>query len=383
MRQAAEQLIVITETPSAPEFLALATACRNLRDFDAASEAAERAWERAAWSPEITMMRALIAFERGDGELAILRFRELASRAPHNPRWVFELVILHQMLGEVDTAAHELDAALERMPADPLLWGIAVGSDFRTLQEATKAGLPLVGYGLYAALQDRSPADDQLRRPLVSNQKLRDFMAAPPMAGDTLVVVFTGTNDTAGMPLSIFDRYLASLGCNAVYLKDFRRLLFLRGLRSLGDRDTTLQAIRALQRQLGCGRLCTIGMSAGAFAAIHYGVELGADCILSFGAPTYHSPNLGGAAIQRRLYETFLSNWELDLRAFLQSRSYTSHINLFFGERELRDRAHALYLDDLDGVTLHPVSQLNDHECLRWFALNRDLRTLLGEWLGV
>jgi len=115
----------------------------------------------------------------------------------------------------------------------------------------------------------------------------------------------------------------------------------------------------------------------------HYGVELGADCILSFGAPTYHSPNLGGAAIQRRLYETFLSNWELDLRAFLQSRSYTSHINLFFGERELRDRAHALYLDDLDGVTLHPVSQLNDHECLRWFALNRDLRTLLGEWLGV
>ena len=214
------------------------------------------------------MMRALIAFERGDGELAILRFRELASRAPHNPRWVFELVILHQMLGEVDTAAHELDAALERMPADPLLWGIAVGSDFRTLQEATKAGLPLVGYGLYAALQDRSPADDQLRRPLVSNQKLRDFMAAPPMAGDTLVVVFTGTNDTAGMPLSIFDRYLASLGCNAVYLKDFRRLLFLRGLKSLGDRDTTLQAIRALQRQLGCGRLCTIGMSAGAFAAI-------------------------------------------------------------------------------------------------------------------
>jgi len=40
-----------------------------------------------------------------------------------------------------------------------------------------------------------------LRRPLVSNQKLRDFMAAAPMAGDTLVVVFTGTNDTAGMPL--------------------------------------------------------------------------------------------------------------------------------------------------------------------------------------
>jgi len=263
-----------------------------------------------------------------------------------------------------------------------LLWNIAVDSDFRTLQDAARAGLPKVGYGLYAQLEARTPSDDRLLRPAMSDEKIRDVIVAPPGPGSTLVVVFTATNDTLGLPLPIFDRYLASLGFGAVYLKDFERLLYLRGVRSLGDENATLQAIRQLERQLGATRLCTIGVSDGGFAAIRYGVALGADRIMSFGGPTHWAPDLDEYAVMRQRHATYLSEQDIDLRAFLGARPYSSRIGLFYGADVPRDCAHALYLDGLPGVLRHPVPGLGDHQCLRWYALNRDLRTLLGEWLG-
>src|SRR5262249_18632578 len=131
LRHAARQLIAGGATLSVDDFLALATACRNLGDLAAASDAAEQARGRAPGLPEATMLSALVACERGDGDLAILRYRELATGAPDNPRWAYEIVRLLEMLGRVEEATGELDAALRRMPADPLLWNIAGDSGFR------------------------------------------------------------------------------------------------------------------------------------------------------------------------------------------------------------------------------------------------------------
>jgi tetratricopeptide (TPR) repeat protein len=382
MRRAAEQLIGYRVRPTAHDFLALATACRNLGDIVTAGDAANHACECDPDLPEAIMTSALVAYQRGNNELALARYRTLADRAPDNSRWVCETVRLLEMLGRVDEAVDEMNRALRRMPVDPLLWNIAVDSDFRTLQDAARAGLPEVGYGLYARLAARAPSDDQLLRPPMSDEKIRDVIVAPPSSGSALVVIFTATNDTLGMPLPIFDRYLASLGFGAVYLKDFERLLYLRGVRSLGDETATLEAIRQLKRQLGAARLCTIGASDGGFAAIRYGVALDADRIMSFGGPTHWAPDLDEYAVMRQRHATYLSEQAIDLRAFLGARPYASRICLFYGEDAPRDRAHARYLDGLPGVLQHPVPELGDHQCLRWYALNRDLRTLLGEWLG-
>jgi tetratricopeptide (TPR) repeat protein len=383
LRDAAEQAIGRSVRPTARDYLALTTACRNLGDLRAAANAAHRAWECAPDLPEMVLISARAAAEQGDGELALLRYRVLADRYPENPRWAFEIVRLLEMLGRVGEAVSQLNAALRYLPADPLLWLIAVDSGFRTLEEAAGAGVPAGGLEFHTRLAARAPADKQLLRPVMSEEKTRDVIVAPAIPGALLVVVFTGTNDTLGLPLPVFDRYLAHLGVNAVYLKDFERLLYLRGVRSLGGGQATLTALRRLQRQIGSPRLCTIGTSDGGFAAIRYGVWLGAERIIGFGAPTHRAPHLDAFAVLQRRHAAQLPERNVDLRVFLGSRRHSSCIALHYGEQMPRDRVHAVHLAGLDGVTLHPISELNDHQCLRWYALNRNLKGLLGEWLDV
>jgi hypothetical protein len=360
-RFAAEQAVGDGSHPTARDHLPLTTAHRNLGDLRDATNAAHRAWECEADSPEAALTSALAAYEQGDGELALSCYRALADRDPENPRWAVGIVRLLEMLGRLDEAINQLNAALQRMPADPLLWLVAVDSGFRTLEDATRARVPPVGLEFHAQLAARAPADRRLLRPVVSEEKIHDVIVAPSIPRAPLVVVFTGTNDTVGLPLPIFDRYLAYVGVNAVYLKDFKRLLYMRGVRSLGGGDSTLSAIRRLQRQIGSRLLCTIGTSDGGFAAIRYGVWLNAERIISFGGPTHRAPHLDVFPVLRRRHVTHLPERNVDLRVFLAARPRSSRIALHYGEQMSRDRIHALHLDGLDGVMLHPVAELNDH----------------------
>ena len=69
--------------------------------------------------------------------------------------------------------------------------------------------------------------------------------ASCPAGADAAVLLFTGTSDELWMPLLLFDQYLATHRITAVYLKDFHRLRYLRGIVSLGDDvATTAAALR-------------------------------------------------------------------------------------------------------------------------------------------
>src|SRR6202043_3781310 len=163
----------------------------------------------------------------------------------------------------------------------------------------------------------------------------RDVMVAEVPNAATAVLIFTGGNDAVSMPLPLFDRYLATLDVTAIYLKDFRRLQYLLGIESLSaDYQGTLAALRDMLSRLGVKRLCTIGHCVGGFAAIRYGVELGAGRIVTFGAPTY-SPHDSSTKIEQarnfmrnRLAEKVPPDM-MDLKTFLEGRHHTARIELF------------------------------------------------------
>src|SRR5262249_50870963 len=129
--------------------------------------------------------------------------------------------------------------------------------------------------------------------PIVVDRLDADVLVAECLGADTAVIVFTGVADRMGLPLATFDRYLAALGLGAVYFKDFRPILFVKGVETLRNAyGDTVTELRAIPRRGAAERVCRIGTSGGGGAAIRYGIDLGAGNIVSIAGATGPAPCL-------------------------------------------------------------------------------------------
>jgi tetratricopeptide (TPR) repeat protein len=379
VRQAVRSSIARGATPSAKAYLALAQACWHLGKSDEADRAAVSALAIEPALAEAVVVRAYAATERGDGEAALACYRRLAELNPGTVRWSMKVIQLLNRLGRVKEAMSELEGVRERWPDDPMVrmflrnYGPAATAD----GDSAVASQTAEEEELHTILR-RAPDPAKLRRALVVPASDQDVMIGEVDGALSAVLVFTGSNDAVSMPLPLFDRYMAALNITVIYLKDFNRLRFLRGVQSLGDDyPSSLTALREKLSRLNAKRLCTIGNCDGGFAAIRYGIELGADRIVTFCTPTF-SPDEALTRIEqarnfmRKRLAAQVPAEMMDLRGFLEGREYSAQIDLFYEENDPRDRAQALHLEGLPGVRLNPQPGLSNHYLLRRLALTSD-----------
>jgi tetratricopeptide (TPR) repeat protein len=396
MRQAAESIVASQGELTTYDYVALAIACRDLGDFDAAAEAAAQARDLEPNHLEAARISAWVALRRGDVENAIASHRFLAELAPGNSRLAFQLIRLLVLTGRVAEAGQELNRVLLKWPDDPALRAFALVTGYRSVDELPEHDEPHAGNRIDWAREQQirqlarmAPADDALRRPLIVEDKTRDVIVGPSSRSDMAVLVFTALTDSLSIPISIFDRYLAALGVTAIYLKDFQRLFYLNGIASLGASSaSTVESLRALCGRVNARRICTIGASAGGFAAMKYGVELDVERSLNFAAET-HDPGSGlskveqGVALIRRRVANQAPAVQLDLRPLLTSKRASTEIYLYYPADAPREKEQALHLSGVNGVQLRPVAGCGDHELLRWMALREDLTSFLRVNLAV
>ena len=390
--------------------LIVARARWRANDPQSAEQAARRAWQLDPKLVHAANLAAQAATMLGDVERTVEYYRHLAALEPNNVRWALKAVAALDLGGRVADARRELERLLEQWPDNRAvqrfleLSGLGGTRIMESLQaEPRPAGDDVDAAGAeeaLAAVRDtewriadlralyrRAPPDAALARPIVVDEEAADVLVAECIGARTLVVVFTGTNDRVWLPLPLFDRYLAALGVSAVYLKDFRRLLFMQGVQSLGDSyDNTLGALRRIRRGLKAARICTLGHSGGGRAAIRYGVELGAARILSIAGATGPAPCLNPAAyprdqiIQSRTLRHVPAE-RLDLKPFLLTRPSRAKITLAYGVDSASETASARYLEDLPGIRLHPV--FGPSPTIMSLAAERDFTRTLGRLFGV
>ncbi len=396
VQQSAEKIITREAAPSAQVFLALAQARWHLGDAEGADRAALRAISADPSLVDAVLVRVWVATDRGDGETALSCYRTLVKLNPAAVRWRLKFVQLLSWLGHVKEAVSELEQIRGRWPDDPMVrtflrnYGLASEVSLGAGSAATRLGDPDRNKeGEFQAIADQAPRQAERVRPLLVADPERDVVLAEARGAETAVLVFTGAGDEVSMPLPLFDRYLATLNVTAIYLKDFNRLRYLLGIQSLGqDYQGTLASLRNMLNRLGVKRLCTIGNCIGGFAAIRYGVELGADRILAFGAPTYSARGQlakieEGRKFLRNHLEANIPPRMRDLKPFLKRRRYGAQIELFYEERDPRDRMNALRLSGLPGIRLHPQQELTYRVLRRLVVSNKDFRGMLAQLLGI
>ncbi|HEX4860299.1 MAG TPA: hypothetical protein VFV07_03620, partial [Rhizomicrobium sp.] len=199
------------------------------------------------------------------------------------------------------------------------------------------------------------------------------------------VVLTTGIT-FGNLPLAFVDALFASHDFNVIYLRDFGKRVYLRGVSALGaDEGATIQALKRMADGLGAKRLITMGSSSGGFSAMRVGALMGADIAVSFSGQT---------ALASYLDTTRVSAWNpsffvkvqmeregslpFDLLPVLSKPSKTKFLQ-FYGSDDAEDTRQALRLKGLANVMLIPVRGVGDHFVVDHMIGDSSFEALLKE----
>jgi hypothetical protein len=300
---------------------------------------------------------------------------------------------LEQRLARDIKQAAEAELILNFQAAEPMEWVEAIDflvatSEFEAARFAIRQILAVRHDLAYAHnvidVLDRIPEAD------AETLSFRDDLASEVQivrrdGADAVILVFGDYSHHAGIALSIAHRWFRRLPASLVYLRDFRRLFFREGVPTLGaGREATVAKLREIIRSLGASRVLCFGNSSGAFAALHYGLDLSARTVLSLSGFS----RLVFEALPRDLrsnnYRNHpISKQPIDLRELYSRVANPPTALLFYGDGHPHDRAQAEHMAGIKNAKLVPVENCATHmvqiELIRRGAFERTLRWLCEE----
>lgn len=241
-----------------------------------------------------------------------------------------------------------------------------VGRAFDLLRRPFQEPVTSMSVPVVQALSGR-PFERWIRPPRLADDRTKDVQITRAPDARATVIVTTGIV-FGNLPLSFMDMLIADHDLNAVYLRDFNKRAYLRGVASLGaDEEQTIAALQRLVAELGAKRTIVMGSSSGGFSAMRYGALLGADAAVSFAGP---------ASVLDAFEGTRQSVWNsnmfvrpmlesepdlpVDLVPLLAKTSRTRFFQ-FYGEQAEEDIRHARRLEGLSNVRVVAVPDVSDH----------------------
>ena len=208
------------------------------------------------------------------------------------------------------------------------------------------------------ALENLPPREPGSEGDLAADPEREVQIVRRPGGADAVILAFTGRYGSLGIPLQLLHRWFARLDAHVVYLRDALDNAFELGMPGLSaDRAGTVKALRRVAEELGASRFCCYGNSTGGYAALRYGLDLGASAVLAFGAVTSLTETVWRERVGSR--RTFATG--PDLRPLYEAAASRPRVRLVFGAENVFDAAHARNLENVPGVTLEAVPGLAGH----------------------
>lgn len=105
---------------------------------------------------------------------------------------------------------------------------------------------------------------------------------------DLLIVSFGGIRQGLGMPVFEFNKLLKSIDCDKAFIRDFNQAWYHKGINEEVKTITELKDYLSVEiLNSNYDKVCFIGNSMGAYAAILFGVLLNVDKVLAFSPQTF------------------------------------------------------------------------------------------------
>lgn len=285
------------------------------------------------------------------------------NRLPIEPAW---LKSIFDKIASTADAAAQRD---ERFRMQFVLACLHVGEierAYRLLQHPFSKPVAHMALPLIKAL-DARPIEFWRNSRLNDNRSLDVQIACGERARVTIVVPIGVT--FGYLPPAMIDALFAQHDVNVIYLRDFRKRSYLRGVMGLGrDEAETLNALKRIISDLGAPRMATMGASMGGFVAMRYGALLDAFAAVSFAGPTelisfyqgskatiWNPSHFIKLTLQRE------SELPCDLIPVLRSSGANTRFFQFYGDGAADDAWQAKRLQGLPNVAVMPVCGVADH----------------------
>jgi len=193
-----------------------------------------------------------------------------------------------------------------------------------------------------------------------SDDLTAEVQVVPRVGASTVLLSFGGNRGKMGIPLMLLHRWFGQADAHVIYLRDMTAKLFMRGLKQVGsDYAETVAAIKRSCDELGAKRILCHGNSGGGFGAAMMGLDLGAEAVLTFGAPSH--PSLTADKKTVRLLQRFGIDEGVDLRPLYDQAANPPQTRLVYSADFDPDRLQAENMDGAPNVTLEGVMTGGDH----------------------
>jgi len=196
--------------------------------------------------------------------------------------------------------------------------------------------------------------------------------------GKPMIIAFGGLRGALGVPPFEFFKLTDDLLVNKIYLRDLDQLFYHSGLLGISENiDETVAFLKQQIAESGANKVVIFGNSMGGYAALLFGVLLGADVVHAFVPQTYiHESNSeDGYEIIRDVCENF-SDQYFDLKNVIQSHDNTCALNIYFDSNYERDNKNAMHVKKSKKVVLHSFDD-GGHDLTKIFKKSGKLREII------
>lgn len=218
-------------------------------------------------------------------------------------------------------------------------------------------------------LVELNPPENTYKRALISHDSVQEIACSPiSNSGKTVIMIMINSTHFGMIPIQTIDRYLASKDITLITCFDSQHYSGLKGFKQYSKNiEGSIEYLKDLCGQAKTQHLTVLSNSIGSYGAVHYGLALRANNIITFsgiGDISYKSlqnRDIKHPATVRHMNNIF-SEDQLDLSQTIHQHTYKSPIHWIYGHECYIDSFNYQIVADIDNVKLIPMKLAKQHD---------------------
>ena len=205
-----------------------------------------------------------------------------------------------------------------------------------------------------------------------------------------MIIAFGGMKGNMGIPVFEFFKILSPLDAKKMFIRDLDQNLYFGGLPGITNSiDGIVDHLKSKFKELGIKRVVVLGNSAGANAAVLFGILLNADKVVAFSPKTFITP------LKRILFWDH-QWWKNHIRVYftrgVKSEYWDLKKLLLKSDIKTRFQLHYSLQNRIDSmhcrrIAVHPNVEIkgyeyDGHDLIRYLKKTGDLQQIISRILN-